>query len=380
MSLYSPLYQKILPFIGRCIFFLLLFINFTCLPLFTGLRGDFPLLSGLLPAFFALLLVCCVRRPSKFGFFCIFTLCIIYIGYDLAAIFFHLTGRTQLWLRIRLGGFLPFLLLAVYLAAGYIHAGHIRITEYRLTTEKPLPGGHLRIVQLSDIHPGTNLTKSAIPKIRTAAESLRPDMLMLTGDIFDENTRPDAFDAWCRLLTSLPSRYGTWYVFGNHDTDWHWKIPGHTKADIESRFSEGGIRILEDEGDTVFPCGIPVSVAGRKDFTMSGGKRLSVRELTENLPGYLILLDHQPTEFREAAQAGADLLLSGHTHGGQIFPLGWFSHRILRINAWNYGMKRLSDTCTAIVTSGLGTWSYPIRTEGRTEIVCIDITNPGQPD
>lgn len=373
MPLYSTLYQKILPFIGRCIFFLLLFANFIYLPWFISIRNDKTVFSYIAPAILALAIVGCVRKPSKFGFFCVFTLCISYILYDIAALVFYSTGSWYIWTKLRVNGFLPFIVLGVYLIVGFLHAKHIRTTRYNLTTKKALPGGHLRIVQLSDIHPGTNMTISAIPKIRRIVEELNPDIIVLTGDIFDENTRPKFFDAYCNLLTSLPSRYGTWYIYGNHDADWHWKKPNHTKDDIELRLTGGGIHILEDETSTLCIDGARINIAGRCDISLSNGERMTAENLTKFLSGYTILLDHQPVEFKAAAEAGVDLLLTGHTHGGQIFPLGWFSHRILRMNELNYGMKKLSDSCTAIVSCGMGTWSYPIRTEGRTEIVCIDI-------
>ena len=373
MSMYSTLYQKILPFIGRCIFFLLLFINFIYLPLFISIRNDKTIFSYIAPAILALAIVGCVRKPSKFGFFCVFTLCTYYLMYDLAALIFYLTDKWHIWTKLRVNGFLPFIVLGIYMIIGFIHAKRIRTTRYSLTTEKPLPHGHLRIVQLSDIHPGTNMTIAAAPKIERIVNGLNADIIVLTGDIFDENTRPKSFDTYCDLLTSLQSQYGTWYIYGNHDADWHWKKPNHTKEDIESRFTQGGIHILEDEISTICMDGAKINIAGRCDVTTSNGERMTTKNLTKHLRGYTILLDHQPVEFKAAAEAGVDLLLTGHTHGGQIFPLGWFSHRILRMNELNYGKKKLSDTCTAIVSCGMGTWSYPIRTEGRTEIVCIDI-------
>lgn len=344
-------------------------------PAAENLRERHPALAAFLALSAALLLTACVRKPSKFGFFSILTLSAAFLLYDLAALCFTAAGQTALWERVRLSGFLPLLLTAVYLALGFLHAKHIRVTRYRLTTEKKLPNGKLRVVQLSDLHPGTNMTIRAIPKLRRMVESLRPDLIVLTGDIFDENTRPKAFDAYCSFLTSLSAPLGVWYVYGNHDIDWHWKEPKHTKADIEARFSAGGIHILEDQTETVEAGGARLHLAGRLDLTLSGGKRKETSELLLNLPeGYIILLDHQPAEFQEAAEAGADLLLTGHTHGGQIFPLGWFSARILHLNEWNYGLKRLPHGCCAIVSSGMGAWGYPIRTEGKTEIVCVEVT------
>ena len=72
-----------------------------------------------------------------------------------------------------------------------------------------------------------------------------------------------------------------------------------------------------------------------------------------------------------AAAAGADLILSGHTHGGQIWPAG--AAGMVARNERNYGRKQVSDRCTAIVSGGTGTWGYRLRTQGKTEIVCITV-------
>ena len=75
---------------------------------------------------------------------------------------------------------------------------------------------------------------------------------------------------------------------------------------------------------------------------------------------------------KNAAAAGADLILSGHTHGGQVWPAGAVG--MVAKNERNYGRKHIADHCDAIVSGGTGTWGYKFRTQGRTEIVCAEIT------
>ena len=86
---------------------------------------------------------------------------------------------------------------------------------------------------------------------------------------------------------------------------------------------------------------------------------------------FTLWLDHEPRELRAAAQAGADLILCGHTHAGQLWPVGLVA-RLFRFNELNYGKKQLGSA-TAIVSGGTGTWGYRLRTEGRTEIVCGEV-------
>ena len=85
-----------------------------------------------------------------------------------------------------------------------------------------------------------------------------------------------------------------------------------------------------------------------------------------------VWLDHEPRDFKNAAAAGADLILSGHTHGGQVWPAGAVG--MVAKNERNYGRKNIADHCDAIVSGGTGTWGYKFRTQGRTEIVCAEIT------
>ena len=112
---------------------------------------------------------------------------------------------------------------------------------------------------------------------------------------------------------------------------------------------------------------------GRKDYLYTNGQRFTAAQLIPGGPDdrYTVWLDHEPRDFKNAAAAGADLILSGHTHGGQVWPAGAVG--MVAKNERNYGQKKITDTCTAIVSGGTGTWGYKFRTQGRTEIVCVEI-------
>ena len=132
-----------------------------------------------------------------------------------------------------------------------------------------------------------------------------------------------------------------------------------------------GVRILEDTS-VLLPCG--VRVVGRKDYLYTNGSRFTAAQLMPGGPDdhYTVWLDHEPRDFKNAAAAGADLILSGHTHGGQVWPAGAVG--MVAKNERNYGRKHIADHCDAIVSGGTGTWGYKFRTQGRTEIVCAEIT------
>lgn len=103
----------------------------------------------------------------------------------------------------------------------------------------------------------------------------------------------------------------------------------------------------------------------------SGRKRATIEELVSGLdPSYpVVVLDHQPREYEENEKTGVDLILSGHTHAGQIFPGGFFS---ALANELNYGYKKIGSL-QAIVSSGMGTWGFPMRVGTNSEIVKIRI-------
>ena len=87
---------------------------------------------------------------------------------------------------------------------------------------------------------------------------------------------------------------------------------------------------------------------------------------------YIINIDHQPREYKEASNLNCDLVLSGHTHGGQVWPAD-IIQKVFNINDGVYGCKKTGDSPRAVITSGLAGWSYPIKTSAPSEYVIINI-------
>ena len=90
-----------------------------------------------------------------------------------------------------------------------------------------------------------------------------------------------------------------------------------------------------------------------------------------NPNAFLLMLDHQPNQYKENAEAGIDLILSGHTHAGQFFPLNWV-YEVIKLDDAVYGHYRIDDM-QAIVTSGFADWNYPVKTAGPAEYIVVDI-------
>lgn len=359
--------QRIITLVSRLAFFFILFFSFAAahLPplLFLSEYGTAALL--------ALLVSIPIGHASSFWYMTTSNLTFLSFVYAIADLIISRFGWYDVWRKFTLRGWLPFVLCAIYILTGLIVAKNIRKTRYPISTAHSLPGSHLRIIQLSDIHPWRFQTKREIARLYRMIDEENPDIIVLTGDIFDENTTVKMFRRYIDLFAALHPKYGIYYVFGNHDTSSHWKQPSHSRDDILREFDAVGITILEDE--LIDAANGMVRIIGRRDLDE---ERLSPDELFEKqkaFDGFQILLCHEPVELRKCADAGADLILAGHTHGGQIFPVGLVTEHILKMNEANTGKTPLNDTANAIISSGVGTWSYPIRTESRSEIVIIDV-------
>ena len=296
---------------------------------------------------------------------------------DLVWLIAYLAGGAALqgWKTLWMGGLLAWVLTALIMIWAYFRAVRLHTTTYRLTTKKKLPGGKLRILQISDLHPGGGaMDRSRIPELEQRIRDRHPDLIVLTGDIYDEYVSRENFDSFNAFFARLEAPGGKWFVFGNHDIFHHWKEPCYTRADLETAIAAAGIRVLEDVAVLTRLDGVPLRIVGRKDWLFTKRLRFTPAELLPGGPDeiYTIMLDHEPRELRADAEAGADLILSGHTHGGQIWPTG-MAARLFRYNEVNRGAKHITTGCTAVVSSGTGTWGYKIRTEGRTELVVIEI-------
>lgn len=362
---YSKTSKKTLPFFGKCLIFSILCLNFTkfmSVAPFGFTAGEFGILVALFMAFLPV-------RVTSFMFLCSSELAVLYLIYDaLYGIAKLLGGRSAFLILTKNASIVP-VLCALHLLFGVIRAKRVGITKYKMKTTHPLPDGKLRILQLSDTHPSRFFASRDVKRLYDTVREAKPDMIVLTGDIFDEFTRPSEFEEYCKFFAETKPKYGTWYVFGNHDTSWHWHRPAHTREDIVKKFAEAGIAILEDECVTI--CDGKIRIAGRRDADEA---RMSPAELLQKpFDGLTVMLCHEPVELTECAEAGADVTFAGHTHGGQVFPLGLFMKYVTKTHEMNDGMREISAGKYAVVSRGVGTWGYPVRTEGKSEIVIADI-------
>ncbi len=255
-------------------------------------------------------------------------------------------------------------LLAV--VGGHINALKPRITELSLRVPKHADGvSSLHIVAASDIHLGTIVSRYRLRSIVEQINSLQPDLVLLPGDVVDEDLGPVIRQNLGEWLRKIQAPFGVYAVTGNHEY-----IGGVEEA---CRYlSDHGIRILRDS-TVKLPGGI--YLAGREDRSIRGFAHRQRRPLQELLAGVpsgspVILMDHQPFQLEEAERCGVDLQLSGHTHHGQLWPFNYITGRVYEVSR---GYARKGST-HYYVSTGVGTWGPPVRTGHRPEIVSIHVT------
>lgn len=272
--------------------------------------------------------------------------------------------RSRAW-RLAAQFLLPIAITAGLLIYGVINMGRVHQTTYSLTTDKPIRQEGYRVAFLSDLHYGTIQDSALLPHYVNRINALHPDIIILGGDIVDEGTSKEAMQEAFSQLGRLEAPLGVYFIYGNHDRHMVPIAGAYSREELAAAIESNGIEILEDESLLLNG---EIFLIGRAD---AAGERSGIHALAQNAPenAYLISLDHQPGETKQSNAAGVDLILSGHTHAGQIFPAGYV---IALFGGMPYGRYQTGD-CVSIVSSGFAGWGFPIRTQGVCEYVIVDI-------
>ena len=230
----------------------------------------------------------------------------------------------------------------------------------------------LRIVQISDLHIGNGLEYARLDRMVERTNALDPDVLVLTGDIFDFD--PDHVEDGARRLSRLRARHGVYAVLGNHDT--------YTGVDLVvdalARHAPN-IRLLRDE-IVRLPVDKPLFLAGVEDpghswsargVHLDGLARVGAARPSE---GPVVLLVHRPEAFAQAEALGFPLILTGHTHGGQLaLPTPGGRYNLARIvSPFTRGVYRKNGT-TMYVNRGIGVGGPALRINCSREIATIEL-------
>ena len=266
-----------------------------------------------------------------------------------------------------LAGIISLCLVTVYLACGWSFAHRVFETRETFTTTKDLGAERLRIVEIADSHVGITLDGEDFAEQMKRVSAAQPDAVVIVGDFVDDDTEKEDMLRACEALGELETKYGVYMVLGNHDRG-YFNYRSFTGDELFAALDANGVRVLRDEAvmiDSRF------YLIGRRDRSERG--RLSAAELMSGLDEtkYAIMLDHQPNDYDAEAESGVDLVLSGHTHGGHVFPAGL-------IGLWTgandraYGSERRGGT-DFYVTSGISGWGIPFKTGCISEFVVRDI-------
>lgn len=254
----------------------------------------------------------------------------------------------------------------IIVLAGHINALTPRVKRIDIQIDKK--AGEMKTLHIaaaSDIHMGTLVGSRRTAKLVRMLNERNADVILLAGDIVDEDLAPVIHNDLGRSLVKLKAPLGVFAITGNHEY-----IGG----------AEAAVKYLEDHNirmlrDTAVKINESFYLAGRND---RDSKRFSARErkgldmilegVDHSLP--IIMMDHQPFNLQQVADAGVDFQLSGHTHHGQLWPFNYITTAIYELS-WGYKLKGNSHF---YVSSGFGGWGPPVRTGNRPEIVDIYIT------
>jgi hypothetical protein len=227
----------------------------------------------------------------------------------------------------------------------------------------------LSIAQITDLHIGRTIGEEEVRRVVTATNALRPDVIALTGDFVDGSVR--MLEASVAPLAALSARYGVFFVTGNHE------YYSGASAWVE-HLRKLGVRVLRNERVVIGDRGASIDLAGIDDWRSAGmvpghGPDLAAAIAGRDPDRSLVLLAHQPRGVEAAAQAGVELQVSGHTHGGQIFP---FTLATALVYPYLHGLYQVADGngSQIFVSRGTGFWGPPMRLGSPPEIAHIVLT------
>ena len=236
----------------------------------------------------------------------------------------------------------------------------------RISIEIPGLTRNLTIVQLSDMHLGPVFGAERLGTVMTTVRQIRPDLIVLSGDIIDGDISARYAEEYLDSLSTLRSRHGTIAVIGNHE-----EYFGVNR--ISELYKTDSIQLMRD---TLVTLGDEIEVAGVDDYgaarDLSNRRKLNnvIAGRASGLP--LILLGHDPTFFEDEAERGVVLQLSGHTHGGQFVPL----NILARLKFKHISGLSMHKRSYLYVSNGIGTRGPLMRLLARSEISVIQLRGP----
>jgi predicted MPP superfamily phosphohydrolase len=221
-----------------------------------------------------------------------------------------------------------------------------------------------RIAQISDLHVGPLIGRRFVEEVVARTNALAPDLVVITGDMVDGSVANLAREL--EALSRLRARHGVAFVTGNHE---YYSGAEEWIAWLRAR----GVRVLMNERVSVGDAGASFDLAGITDAHAARHIASHAPDVGRALDGRdeereLVLLAHQPVSIRDAEGRGVGLVLSGHTHGGQMWPFGAL---VGLVQPYVEGLHRHHDGTQIYVSRGTGFWGPPLRVASPAEITSI---------
>ncbi|MCX6158094.1 MAG: metallophosphoesterase [Ignavibacteriae bacterium] len=263
--------------------------------------------------------------------------------------------------------FASIVLVSSLLIYGYINAKNPVLNKIDLTFNKEnSKSTTINAVVVSDIHLGPLSCGKWFDEVVERINALNPDVILLAGDVIDEDIKPVIERNLGEHLLNLKAKYGVFAITGNHEF-----IGGVGPA--VKYLQEHNITVLRDTSVLVNNQFYLIGRDDREIDRFSGKQRKPLDELMKEVDNKypVIVLNHQPTKLDELVGKGIDLSISGHTHHGQFFPNNLITKMIYEVSR---GLINKSGTWV-FVSTGLGTWGPPIRIGNHPEIVNLIINN-----
>ncbi len=336
---------------------------------FFGLRGSAPLVAAF--ALLSVSFICAsvlVFRYNKALVDLFYTLAAIWLGVFHFLLWCSFLCWMALWAHRALGfHFRPMPWAAAFYAIGLalsvcslVNASTVRTKEIDLA----LPGlpaewrGRTAVLT-SDLHLGPVRGRGFAIRIARKIKRLHPDILFIAGDLYDGTSGDPARLA--APFAEIKPPLGAWFITGNHE-----EFSAGAKQTYIRAVREAGIHVLENEWVEID--GLQLAGVDYTDTFTAAKYRAVLEKMVLGGRGPVILLKHSPMYPEVAREDGVALQLSGHTHGGQIFPASLVTHLVYK--GFDSGLRRQGGL-TAYTSSGTGTWGPPMRFGTAPEIVLI---------
>ncbi len=278
-----------------------------------------------------------------------------------------------------INGIICLIIISSLCIYGVINAHKIHSTYYDININKSNYKSDMKVVLVSDLHIGYSIGIKDIGNMVNLINKENADLVIIAGDIYDNSfdgiQNPDEM---IRILKSIKSKNGVYAVYGNHDVNektlagftFNYNEKKISLPEMDNLLEKSNIKLLRDEtvliNDSLY-------LIGRRDASKPGDvkSRKSIEELIENIDKVkpIFLIDHQPREIKKISNNGIDLDLSGHTHGGQLFPL----NIIVKLMWKNGNGYKKYNNMNSVVTSGVGLYGPNMRIGTKAEVVTINV-------